>query len=187
MFRKFFTLLLLSLIITVANSQPSENNQLLADRAREIIDILHGTPVSVLTYGLDKLDEEVRETQTWYFNEVKQRNENSIIQIYLSSIERENEMPVIKIRGTLMNQQGEIRRTATEAEESCTAMLEDLAIIPKIYLDEGNKYFSGSWGNSDLSPKYGNITHEQIYEIIYLEARLKHQNSENFFTCGTLY
>jgi hypothetical protein len=156
-----------------------------ADRANATISELKRTPVSALDFGIKKLNDDIN--SSLYFRSIKMDMEAVVVSARIGFIVEPEPMTTIQISGILVAAPGSTQRTRSQAEVDCVSMLNELATIPSIYLDEENRYFLRLW-HDELDPNaYEQITYQDIQETVYLKASLSSRNSDDQLHCGRLY
>ena len=151
------------------------------------LQILRSTPVSVMSYGIERLDDDLRDVQKMLFKDFKQDNEYVLLQAFDTYVMEPEFSPVIMIRTTLASIQGDINRSKYRAEELCAKMLENIAVTVGIYLDDNNNYFNDLWESDVTSTDYKKIDVSDIQNLVFLKARIKHSGSKEFISCGRFY
>ena len=149
--------------------------------------ILRSTPVSIMSYGIERLDDSLRDSQDIYFKNFKQDNEFPLLQAFVTEVYEPIFSPVIMIRATLANFDGEINRSIFRAEELCQNMLESLAGTVNIYLDEDNNYFNSLWRSDVTGVEYKQIDHTDIQNMVFLKAKIKHSGSDEYISCSRFF
>ena len=149
--------------------------------------ILRGTPVSIMSYGIQRLNEDLRGNEEWYFDGMKQDNEHGLLQAFDTFIWEPEPSPVIMIRGTIYAPGSTSNRSKAKAEELCQDLLDKMAQTVGIYLDDDNSYFNGLWSNELTAIEYKRINHNDIQNMVYLKGRIGYSGSEELSVCERFF
>jgi hypothetical protein len=179
------------IILATVGSASAQTGLTRADDNLKTFEILKRTPVSILSYGISRLDERLRDlgSNDWYFDNLKQEKEYGLLQAFVSFVVEEGDVsPVIMVRATLVARNGRPSRSKASAEVLCQKLLVHTADTAKIYLDEDNDFFSGLWLEKEVFPDYNkSVDHDSIQSMIYLKARVGHAGSDDFISCGRFF
>lgn len=169
----------------------AETLQHRADENWKTNSILNGTPVSVMSYGIKRLDETLNDlgSNDWYFKHFKQDGEIGILQAFNTiKLIEDTYSPVIMIRATIFKTLGRSDRSKASAKVLCQELLDQTSRTIGIYIDEDNDYFSGLWSNSEFFTEYSaTIDLDRIQSMIFLKARVGHSGSDDLLSCERYY
>lgn len=152
--------------------------------------ILEGTPVSILSYGISRLDDRLRDlaSKDWYYRDSKQDDEIGLLQAFTSHQELDGQLaPVIMIRSTIYKASGRSNRSKASAEQLCQKLLDQIARTASIYIGEDNDFFSNLWRSSEYFEDYNSVNIDRIQSMIYLRARVSHSGSDDLISCDRPY
>ena len=181
----------LAILMATAGLASAQTDPTRAEKNMQTFDILLRTPVSILSYGILRLDETLNDlAQTeWYFKNYKHENEWGLLQAFATSVFDDNIFsPVIMIRATIYAPGSKSNRSKASAEELCQKLLEHISGTARIYLDEDNDYFSGLWTEYEVFPDYRKLVdHDSIQSLIYLKARVGYAGSDDLISCERFF
>ena len=178
--------------MATAGSVSAQTDPTRAERNMQTFDILIRTPVSIMSYGIVRLDARLNDLaqNDWYFKNLKQENEWGLLQAFKTSVFEDNIFsPVIMIRATIVPApRSKSNRSKAGAQELCQKLLEHISGTARIYLDEENDFFSGLWTEYDVFPDYRNfVDNDSIQSLIYLKARVGYAGSDDLISCGRFF
>ena len=179
---------LLALVPSAINAETivsrSENNWV-------TYSILSGTPVSILSYGISRLDEQLSDlaSNDWYYEDFKQDGETGLLQAFTSHQLVDGIIsPVIMIRSTIYDYSDRSNRSKASAEQLCQKLLDRIASTASVFIDEDNDFFSNLWRSSEYFTDYNrNVNIDSIQSMIYLRARVSYSGSDDLISCDRPY
>jgi hypothetical protein len=185
---------ILKISAVIALTSSSINADTLQNRADEnwrTESILSGTPISVMSYGIKRLDEDLSDlaSNEWYFKQFKQDGEIGLLQAFNSvKIIEDTVSPVILIRATIWKPGKRSNRSKASAEDLCQKLLDQTSQTVGIFVDDDNDYFFGLWSNPEFFADYLNLVDlDSIQSMIYLKARVGHSGSDDMLSCERYY
>ena len=184
----------LKLSAVIALTTSSINADTLQNRADEnwkTNSILIGTPVNIMSYGIQRLNEDLRglASNEWYYKKLKQDDEIGLLQAFTSiQVIEDTLSPVIMIRATITSLGEGSNRSKATATDLCQELLDHTSQTVNNYIDDDNDYFSGLWSNPGFFTDYRDLVDlDKIQSMIYLKARVGHSGSDDLLSCTRYY
>ena len=162
-----------------------------ADENWKTNSILTGTPVSIMSYGIKRLDDAFNDmaSNEWYYKKFKQDGEIGLLQAFNTvTLIEDTVSPVIMIRATIFKPGGRSNRSKANAKDLCQELLDHTSQTVNIYIHDDNDYFSGLWSNPEFFTNYRDLIDlDSIQSMIYLKGRVGHSGSDDLLSCERYY
>jgi hypothetical protein len=161
-------------------------------RNMETINTLSSTPLSILDFGLYRLDESVR-GMGFIFDQIRVGEERGSLQAYYTYVlEDGNHYPAIVIRGFLFDLgQRPARTTEAYAMEACQNILNQIAIIVGVFFRDDNQTnpFMGRLFLGTGSQSYRDVDFSSFGSLAYLAADVPFgpREQNNRVRCGRFW